>query len=207
MAEYVHPSKLIPSSDVELLLGEPDVSRWTGRRDRLAMLLMLRCGLRVSEALALRGSQVVRRGDLLVLEVREGKATVGKSKKVVRPRNVPCPPDAAAALEAWLAECVPCRDGYLIPSRDGRQLDRRQMYRRVKMYAEKAGIAHVHPHMLRHTYASNAIRDNFSLPEVSYLVGHGNLRSTMVYLHPDEDSLAQKMKGWTVYGTEEATSS
>lgn len=203
MARYIDASKLIRSGDDELLVGQPDVSRWTGRRDRLAILLMLRCGLRVSECFLLRRSQVGMVRGVRVLRVREGKATVGTGKKTVRPRDIPCPPDVARALDDWLERDCLVESVYLLPTRSGRPVHRVDAAKMVKRYAEQAGIGHTHPHMLRHTYASQALRDGFTLPEVSHLLGHGSVQSTMVYLHPHLDVIADKMKEWDRGGSEE----
>lgn len=200
---YIEASKLIPSEHAELLVGQPNPDTWTGRRDRLAMMLMLRCGLRVTEAFRLQTTQVGKVRGVYVLKVRTGKATVGKgSGKRVRPRDIPCPPDVCMMLESWLRDDHPGGTLYLLPTRTGNPVHRVDAYRMVRRYADAAGLDHTHPHMLRHTFASQALRDGFTLPEVSQLLGHASVRSTMVYLHADLDTLADKMKGWN-RGTDE----
>lgn len=197
--------KYVPSEHVSLLLGQPDASRWTGRRDHLALLLMLRCGLRVTECYRLRRSQVRRRSDHYVLNVREGKATVGKSSKRVRPRDIPTPPDVTEALDAWLAESQP-DSTYLLPTRTGKPVHRVDAYKMVRRMAEGAGLDETWPHKLRHTFASDALDDGFTLAEVSRLLGHANLRSTAVYLHARDERIAGKMKGWNRGRTQEGWS-
>lgn len=193
--------KYVPASDIDLLLGQPDIGRWTGRRDRVALLLMLRCGLRVTECYRLRSSQVRRRGDHYLLQVRTGKATVGKTHKKVRPRDIPTPPEVTAALDAWLAEKRP-QSAYLLPTSSGGPVHRVDAYKMVRRVADQAGLDETWPHKLRHTFASNALDDGFTLAEVSHLLGHASLRSTSVYLHANPDRVAAKMKEWN-RGTEE----
>jgi integrase/recombinase XerD len=65
----------------------------------------------------------------------------------------------------------------------------------VSRYARRAGIEHVHPHMLRHTYATELLREGFTISEVQALMRHADLRTTAVYLHIHDEQLAAKVRG------------
>ncbi len=192
--------KYLAARDAEALLDQPKRRTWYGRRDRLAILLMLRCGLRVSEAYQLRRCEVRRRESGIVLEVRRGKATMGGGKKggkkTVRPRNIPVPLNVERALIDWLDNDLPDDSVLLLPTKTGNQVHRVDAYKMLHKHAKRAGLDAVHPHMLRHTFASSALDDGFTLAEVGHLLGHASLRSTSIYLHPNPDRLALKMKEW-----------
>jgi len=192
--------KYVSALDAARLIDQPKRRTWYGRRDRLAMMLMLRCGLRVSECYKLRRCEVRDSGHMMTLQVRRGKATMGSTKKggkkTVRPRDIPVPGDVVEALRSWLANDLPIDSVLLLPTRAGRQVHRVDAYKMIHRYAKAAGIDAVHPHMLRHTFASSALDDGFTLAEVGHLLGHATLRSTSVYLHPNPDKLALKMKEW-----------
>lgn len=146
-------------------------------RDRALVELLYGAGLRVGEALALD----VRDVDLLAREVR----VLGKGRKE---RVVPLPQAARMALGAWLA--ARRRPGYqaepLFPrvARDGtpRRLDARSVRRLLGRRARAAGVAdRVHPHRLRHSYATHLLDMGADLRSIQELLGHASLSTTQRY--------------------------
>lgn len=183
--------------DVDALLSEPDVSSWIGRRDRLLLLLMVRCGLRVSEACGLQRDQVSVGDDAVWLRLRNVKRTVGKASKRGRFRNVPCPPDVADAVREWIENDLSKDAVFLLPSERAARLDRSAAYRRVRKYADAACEAdRVWPHLLRHTAVTEMLEAGFDLYEAAAIAGHSSIAVTGIYAHVRNEKIEGKMKAW-----------
>jgi len=147
-------------------------------RDRALVELLYGAGLRVGEVVALD----VRDLDLLAREVR----VMGKGRKE---RSVPLPEAAREALAAWLD--ARRRPGYqaeplfvsLAGGSAGRRLGERAVRRVLGRRAARAGIAdRVHPHRLRHSYATHLLDMGADLREIQELLGHASLSTTQRYL-------------------------
>lgn len=192
------PDVMTPE-DVTSLLDAPDQSEWIGRRDRLLLLLMVRCGLRVSEACALQRDQVHVTPDAVWLRLRNVKRTIGKGgKKEGRKRNVPTPPDVDAALRAWLNDDLAADSVFVLPGR-GKQLrlDRSAAYRRVRKYADGCCEAdRVWPHLLRHTAITEMLEAGFDLYEAAAIAGHSSIAVTGIYAHVRNEKIEGKMREW-----------
>lgn len=147
-------------------------------RDRALVELLYGAGLRVGEAVALD----VRDVDVLAREVR----VLGKGSKE---RSVPLPQAAQEALGAWLA--IRRRAGYQAeplfvsfrPGAKGRRLGERSVRRLLAERARGAGVVdHVHPHRLRHSYATHLLDTGADLRSIQELLGHASLTTTQRYL-------------------------
>jgi integrase/recombinase XerD len=143
--------------------------------DRTMFLLMLRCGLRVSEVSGLPWSAV---------DLEHGTLRVDNSKGQVD-RVVYLSPDVATALRQWhgLRSLAP---GYLFPSpmtrQGGHPLGARQIRNRMTRYLTLAGITKPYsPHTLRHTFATQLLNAGASLEVVKALMGHRSLQMTLRY--------------------------
>ena len=141
-------------------------------RDRLLFLLMLRCGLRVSEACALRWEDM----DLpaLTLRVEDGKGAVDRVAYLA--------PDVEQALRLWQVHAV--GSPYLFPSRKvvGAHLGRRNVFLLMKNYLRQAGVAGGYsPHCLRHTFATQLLNAGVSLEVLKELMGHRSVQMTLRY--------------------------
>lgn len=141
-------------------------------RDRLLFLLMLRCGLRVSEACALTWTDV----DLpaLTLRIDGGKGAVDRVAYLA--------PDVAQALKQWQAR----RGGspLLFPSRKvvGSYLGRRNVFHMMQQYLRKAGVTGGYsPHCLRHTFATQLLNAGVTLEVLKELMGHRSVQMTLRY--------------------------
>lgn len=155
-----------------------------GVRDRALFELAYSCGLRVSELTGL---------DVGAVDARSGEARVtGKGSKT---RIVPVGRPALEALARWL----PVRDRLAAPGeralfvgRSGRRLSPREVQRRIKRRAAAAGLElDVHPHMLRHSFASHLLQSSGDLRAVQEMLGHASISSTQVYTHLDFQHLAK----------------
>src|SRR5439155_7855197 len=127
------------------------------------------------------------------LDLTTGEVRVwGKGSKE---RIVPVGAPARDALRAWLAvrETRPVRDAEaMFLSRSGRRITPRAIEQRLAAWAVKRGLSrHVHPHMLRHSFASHVLQSSGDLRAVQELLGHASIASTQVYTHLDFQYLAK----------------
>jgi tyrosine recombinase XerC len=191
--QYISSPKLdrrLPSfltnTEINRLLDAPDAEDPYGRRDRSFLELLYASGLRVSELAGLKLDQVN-------LETREIRV-IGKGSKE---RVVLMGEPAARALEVYIEEA---RD--LIPkikptrrtnkrktkavfiNNEGYPLTERSVQEILQKYADKAGIGKkVHPHMIRHTFATHLLDGGADLRVVQELLGHADLSTTQIYTH------------------------
>jgi integrase/recombinase XerC len=176
------PSALSPDEAVQLVAIEGDDA--LALRDRALLELAYSSGLRVAELSGMNLSML----DLVSGEVR----VWGKGSKE---RIVPVGAPARAALKAWIARRIslPVRDAEaLFLSRTGRRLGPRAIQQRLAAWAVKRGLKrHVHPHMLRHSFASHLLQSSGDLRAVQELLGHASIASTQVYAHLDFQHLAK----------------
>ena len=154
-------------------------------RDKAMFELFYSSGLRLSELAALD-----RRGGL---DLAGGEVQVtGKGRKT---RTVPVGKKACQALAAWL-EARPAlargEEQALFVSRRGTRLSRRMIQLRLERWARKRGLAaRVHPHVLRHSFASHVLQSSGDLRAVQEMLGHASIGTTQVYTHLDFQHLAK----------------
>jgi integrase/recombinase XerC len=176
------PEALSPDDAVRLVQLAGDTA--AGLRDRALFELAYSCGLRVSELTGL---------DLGAVDLRAGEVRVtGKGAKT---RIVPVGRHAVAAVKAWLAAreslAAPGEPALFLGAR-GKRLGPREVQRRIKLRAAAAGIDRsVHPHMLRHSFASHVLQSSGDLRAVQEMLGHASIASTQVYTHLDFQHLAR----------------
>ena len=177
---------VLDKTEAEALLAQPNTDCPTGLRNRAILELAYRAGLRVSELVKLRPANIRWREGLL--EIRNGKGG--------RDRNVPVGPATLAWLRAWKAERPAGRTFF--GTLKGGPLSARYLQQLVKRLAVKAlgeeRGARVHPHTLRHSYATSLLDDGFTIREVQDLLGHASVATTQVYLHVRPGDLAAKIR-------------
>jgi len=174
--------KRLPSfltiDEVSRLLKAPDLSTPKGVRDRALMELIYASGLRVSELAGLNLEDV----DLLNREIR----VWGKGSKE---RVVLMGKPAQRALTSYLNEARPKllgnrKTSALFLNRNGERILKRRVQKIIEEYARLAGIKkQVHPHTLRHTFATHLLDGGADLRVVQELLGHSSLSSTQIYTH------------------------
>ena len=152
-----------------------------GLRDRALLELFYSSGLRLSELCSLRWHG---------LDLTNGYVTVlGKGGKQ---RKVPVGSHARKALQAWQDEQQPVADAPVFPGRSGGPLSQRAVQLRMKLLAQQQGLfKHVHPHMLRHSFASHILESSGDLRGVQELLGHADIATTQIYTHLDFQHLAK----------------
>jgi len=176
------PAALSPDDAVRLM--SVDDGSVPGIRDRAMFELAYSSGLRVSELTGI---------DLASLDLAAGEARIlGKGSKT---RVVPVGTHALEALGRWIAvrAAIPNVDPHaLFVNPSGKRLTPRQVQRRIKRWAALAGLdADVHPHMLRHSFASHVLQSSGDLRAVQEMLGHASIASTQVYTHLDFQHLAK----------------
>ncbi|MCB1772553.1 MAG: tyrosine recombinase XerC [Gammaproteobacteria bacterium] len=154
------------------------------RRDRAIMELFYSSGLRLSELAGLNVGDTG--GDEHLLEI------TGKGGKT---RRVPVGHLAVVAIEVWLQvrpTLAAIGEPALFVSQRGTRLSRRAIEARLRQRAIEQGMPrHVHPHMLRHSFASHLLESSGDLRAVQELLGHADISTTQVYTHLDFQHLAQ----------------
>jgi integrase/recombinase XerD len=185
------PDVLSPR-DVKALLAAPAPARdsppgepplWM--RDRALLELLYASGLRASEA-----------AGLSLGEVHPSLGAVRVTGKGNKQRLVPMGKPARKALDAYLADCRPRlvrpdgRDeGRVLLSRSGRPLERVAVWQIVQRQAKAAGLRSVHPHTLRHSFATHLLIGGADLRVVQELLGHADISTTQIYTHVDRSRL------------------
>jgi integrase/recombinase XerC len=177
------PSALDVDQAARLLDGAPQDREEL--RDLAMFELCYSSGLRLSELCSLNLAQC---------DVREGLVTV--TGKGGRTRTVPVGRSAQAALRAWLAVRgeIPAasQTEALFLSRRGTRIGTRAVQLRLARLARLRGLPqHVHPHMLRHSFASHVLESSGDLRAVQEMLGHANLSTTQIYTHLDFQHLAK----------------
>ncbi|MDO9242281.1 MAG: tyrosine recombinase XerC [Rhodocyclaceae bacterium] len=160
-------------------------------RDRAMFELFYSSGLRLAELAAL--DLVAGRQGSGGLDLVGGAVTVtGKRAKT---RTVPVGVQAAAALTTWLdqrAAMAKTDEAALFVSRRGTRLSPRAIELRLAHWAKKSGLGlHVHPHMLRHSFASHVLQSSGDLRAVQEMLGHASIGTTQIYTHLDFQHLAK----------------
>jgi integrase/recombinase XerC len=180
------PRKLPHSLDVDRLqsLLEVKTDNWLSQRDVTMMELMYSCGLRLSELVDL---------DLQQIDLQAGEARVlGKGNKT---RIVPVGRKARDALQSWLpVRALHNKDNEtaLFINCRGTRLSARGVQQRFRRWALLCGLdSRLHPHALRHSFATHMLESSGDLRAVQELLGHANLGTTQVYTHLDFQHLAQ----------------
>ena len=155
-------------------------------RDKAILELLYSSGLRLAEIQSLRIKDVDFNRQLLRI--------TGKGNKT---RVVPFGSKAKDSLMEWL-KVYPLWNGDFVPdanvfiTQKGNPLGARQIENRVKFQAQRAGVnVDLHPHLLRHCFASHMLSNSGDLRAVQEMLGHSNLSTTQIYTHIDFDRLAQ----------------
>jgi len=181
----VLPKALRPEQAAALLDAPAEAGDLLALRDRAMFELFYSSGLRLAELVALD----VQGG----LDLAAGEVTVtGKRGKT---RTVPLGAKAAQALAAWIERrgaLAAQGETALFVSRRGGRLSPSQVENRLAQWAKKAGLGvHVHPHMLRHSFASHVLQSSGDLRAVQEMLGHASIATTQIYTHLDFQHLAK----------------
>lgn len=173
------PQVLDPDEAKALVEVPTDVP--LGLRDRAMLELFYSSGLRLSELCRLHWRD---------LDLADGLVTVlGKGSKQ---RSVPLGSHARAALTQWRASTGAGSDAPVFPGRTGAPITSRAVQLRMRLLAQRQGLfKRVHPHLLRHSFASHILESSGDLRGVQELLGHADIATTQIYTHLDYQHLAK----------------
>lgn len=180
------PQKLPKTMDVDQTAQFVEVGgdSFIARRDRALLELIYSSGLRLAEVTGL---------DLSDIDLQEGMVNVtGKGSKQ---RILPVGRYAIAALQEWLPERArqaPADQTALFITQRGTRISHRAVQLRMQQLSAQQGMDNpVHPHMLRHSFASHVLESSGDLRLVQELLGHANISTTQIYTHLDFQHLAK----------------
>lgn len=182
--------KALSAADVDALLAAPDLRTPRGCRDGAMIEILYSTGLRVSELVNLRAADV--HTDYIL--------TVGKGNKS---RVIPLGQLAREAVERYLRESRPllCKTAKaaeqpaLFITHHGRPMTRQRFWQILGDHARAAGItAELHPHVLRHSFATHLVQRGADLRAVQAMLGHADISSTQIYTHVDAPGLRRIYK-------------
>jgi len=145
---------------------------------RVTVEVLLRTGLRVGEFTALTRDAVVLIGAGPWLHVPVGKLR--------EDRYLPLHPQLVELIDQYRREHVPPEHPLLLPRENARAADRHSVTRILNNVAAAAGLPHLHPHILRHTLATQAINRGMSIEAIAAMLGHHSLDMTLRYANPRE---------------------
>ena len=183
-----HLPEVLTTMEVDRLEESIDLSKWEGHRNRAIIEVLFSCGLRVSELVNLRLSN-------LYLEERFVRIN-GKGSKE---RLVPISPRAIKELEFWFDDrrhmtIKAGEEDYVFLNRRGAHLTRTMILIMIKRQAVEAGIKKtISPHTLRHSFATALLEGGADLRAIQAMLGHESIGTTEIYTHIDTTTLRQEI--------------
>ena len=183
-----HLPEVLTTEEVDQLESAIDLSKWEGHRNRAIIEVLFSCGLRVSELVGLRLSDLYL--DEFFLRV------VGKGRKE---RLVPISKRAVEELGYWFdsrchMDIKAGEEDYVFLNRRGAHLTRTMILIMVKRAAADAGIVkNISPHTLRHSFATALLEGGADLRAIQAMLGHESIGTTEIYTHIDMTTLRQQI--------------
>lgn len=183
-----HLPEVLTVEEVDRLESSIDVSKWEGHRNRAIIEVLFSCGLRVSELINLKLSN---------LYIKEKFVRIfGKGSKE---RLVPISKTAIEKLDLWFAvrrqmNIKPGEEDFVFLNRRGAHLTRTMILIMIKQQAQVAGIQKtISPHTLRHSFATALLEGGADLRVIQSLLGHESIGTTEIYTHIDMSTLRQEI--------------
>lgn len=183
-----HLPAVLSTEEVDRMEAAIDLSKWEGQRNKAIIEMLFSCGLRVSELVNLKFSDVF--SDEKFLRI------VGKGSKE---RLVPISDKALSELGMWLIDrnlmkIKPGEDEYVFLNRRGAHLTRTMILIMIKNTARDADIKKtVSPHTLRHSFATALLQGGANLRAIQEMLGHENIATTQIYTHIDITTLREEI--------------
>lgn len=183
-----HLPEVLTTEEVDRLEQAIDLSKWEGQRNKAIIEVLFSCGLRVSELITLRLSDLYL--DEHFIRVR------GKGNKE---RFVPISDSAIKHLMFWFADrnimkIKPGEEDYVFLNRRGAHLTRTMILIMIKRLGEEAGIGKtISPHTLRHSFATVLLEGGADLRAIQAMLGHESIGTTEIYTHIDTHTLREEI--------------
>lgn len=195
--EKVSPPKLsktlpgvLSFAEIEKILAVPETSESLGIRDKAILEVFYACGLRISELISLKLSDLFLNEEMI--------RVFGKGSKE---RIVPIGSSAIYWLQEYLSKSRPLlqkkmkSENYLFLNNRGSKLSRMGVWKLVDKYVKESGIEKpVHPHTFRHSFATHLIEGGADLRSVQEMLGHADISTTQIYTHIDREFIKQVHK-------------
>ena len=186
---YQHLPNVLSRDEVEALLVQPDAHTILGKRDKAMLELLYAAGLRVTELIGLRMTNI----NLQAGYIR----TIGKGSKE---RIIPMGTKAMDSIKEYLRNSRPSflkkdpakAGSYLFLNSGGRPMTRQGFWKIIRNHALKAGITKtVTPHTVRHSFATHLLEGGADLRSVQIMLGHADISTTQIYTHVARERLKE----------------
>lgn len=183
-----HLPTVLSTDEVDRLEDSIDLSKWEGHRNRAIIEVLFSCGLRVSELVNMKLSDIFAREQYV--------RVTGKGSKE---RLVPVSPRALRELDDWYAcrrhmTIQPGEEDYVFLNRRGAHLTRTMILIMIKRQAAQAGITkNISPHTLRHSFATALLKGGADLRVIQEMLGHESITTTEIYTHIDTTTLREQI--------------
>lgn len=183
-----HLPEVLSTEEVDRIEGAIDLSKPEGQRNKAIIEVLFSCGLRVSELVNLKLSNIFFEEEFV--------RVVGKGSKE---RLVPISPKAIKELRYWFIDrdrlnIKKGEEDYVFLNRRGSHLTRTMILIMLKRLAEEAGIQKtISPHTLRHSFATALLEGGADLRVIQALLGHESIGTTEIYTHIDTTTLRQEI--------------
>jgi integrase/recombinase XerD len=172
--------EVLTVAEVEKILNQPDEKNTLGLRDKTLLEVMYACGLRVSELINLKISNILFNDEVI--------RVFGKGSKE---RVVPIGSSALDWIKVYLDKSrinisKPYSEDYLFLNWRGRKLSRMAVWDIISKYSKMAQInKEVHPHIFRHSFATHLLEGGADLRSIQEMLGHSDISTTQIYTHID----------------------
>jgi len=181
---------VLSENEIDIIISQIDLSHPQGERNRAMLETLYACGLRVTELITLKISDLFfEEGFIRVL---------GKGNKE---RYIPIHQKNQKYIKTYIAEIrchIPANKGFedtLFLNRRGKQLSRNMVFMIVKELVQKAGIEKtISPHTFRHSFATHLLENGADLRAIQQMLGHESITTTEIYMHLDRKFLGEMME-------------
>lgn len=183
-----HLPDVLSTVEIDMLEETIDLSKWEGQRNKAIIEVLFSCGLRVSELVNLKLSDLYLDSKFIRI--------LGKGNKE---RLVPISPKAIKELNYWFIDrremkIKPGEEDYVFLNRRGSHLTRTMILIMIKRLAKEAGIKkNISPHTLRHSFATSLLEGGADLRAIQAMLGHEDIATTEIYTHIDTTTLRQEI--------------
>lgn len=183
-----HLPDVLSTVEIDMLEETIDLSKWEGQRNKAIIEVLFSCGLRVSELVNLKLSDLYLDSKFIRI--------LGKGNKE---RLVPISPKAIKELNYWFIDrkemkIKPGEEDYVFLNRRGSHLTRTMILIMIKQLAKEAGIKkNISPHTLRHSFATSLLEGGADLRAIQAMLGHEDIATTEIYTHIDTTTLRQEI--------------
>ena len=183
-----HLPAILTVDEINSMIASIDLTQPEGQRNRAILEVLYSCGIRVSELVGLRLSQLYLDDEYICVEGKGGKQ-----------RLVPISPIAIAEIELYLQhrgelDIKPGEEDYLFLNRRGRHMSRVMVFYIVRNACEQCGIKKsVSPHTLRHSFATHLLENGATQRAIQTMLGHESITTTEIYVHLDRHFLRHEI--------------